>query len=65
MAERQVPGGAFLVETATKERQVPGYAFVNETLATATIVGPLVATGGGSGHLMFQGPLVGGRLALA
>jgi len=35
MAQRQIPGGKFVNETATAQRQIPGSAFVNETAAAA------------------------------
>lgn len=34
--QRQLPGGAFLNETDTKQRQTPGGAFANETVAATT-----------------------------
>lgn len=37
---------------------------INAAGAGGGITGPLLSAGGGTGHLMKQGPLVGGRLAL-
>jgi len=45
MAQRQIPGGAFLNEVGTAQRQIPGGAFVNETVSVG---GGTVESGAGA-----------------
>jgi hypothetical protein len=47
-AQRQIPGGPFVNETATAQRQIPGGPFINEVVPSSnlpTLSAPTIVPG--------------------